>query len=66
MRWGDRGAADSYEIKVYEIDNVNCLQRRGLSSNRVSPLKRFNVLSQDDGGGQGQVVQLVVQWKYVF
>ncbi|KAL2082562.1 hypothetical protein ACEWY4_022380 [Coilia grayii] len=34
VRWGDRGAADSYAIKVYEIDNVNCLQRRGLSSNR--------------------------------
>ncbi|XP_062407339.1 kinesin-like protein KIF26B [Sardina pilchardus] len=34
VRWGDRGAADSYEIKVYEIDNVDCLQRRGLSSNR--------------------------------
>ncbi|XP_076128023.1 kinesin-like protein KIF26B [Alosa pseudoharengus] len=34
VRWGDRGAADSYEIKVYEIDNVDCLQRRGLCSNR--------------------------------
>ncbi|XP_063078248.1 kinesin-like protein KIF26B [Engraulis encrasicolus] len=34
VRWGDRGAADSYELKVYEIDNVDCLQRRGLSSDR--------------------------------
>ncbi|KAF7690080.1 kinesin-like protein KIF26B isoform X1 [Silurus meridionalis] len=29
IRWVDRGDSDAYEIKVYEIDNVDSLQRRG-------------------------------------
>uniref|UniRef100_A0A3B4BXQ2 Kinesin motor domain-containing protein n=1 Tax=Pygocentrus nattereri TaxID=42514 RepID=A0A3B4BXQ2_PYGNA len=31
IRWVDRSNSDSYEIKVYEIDNVDGLQKRGKS-----------------------------------
>ncbi|XP_062858552.1 kinesin-like protein KIF26B [Trichomycterus rosablanca] len=34
LRWIDRGTSDSYEIKVYEIDNVDSLQRRGKAGNK--------------------------------
>ncbi|XP_051951223.1 kinesin-like protein KIF26B isoform X1 [Xyrauchen texanus] len=30
----DRGVSDSYEIKVYEIDNVDTLQKRGVAGNK--------------------------------
>uniref|UniRef100_A0A672R0X4 Kinesin-like protein KIF26B n=1 Tax=Sinocyclocheilus grahami TaxID=75366 RepID=A0A672R0X4_SINGR len=30
----DRGGSDSYEIKVYEIDNVNGIQKRGGAGNK--------------------------------
>lgn len=35
IRWVDRGPSDAYEIKVYEIDNVASLQRRGKAGNKV-------------------------------
>lgn len=38
MRWVDRGTADAYEIKVYEIDNVDSLQRRGKAGSKVIPI----------------------------
>ncbi len=31
----DLGGSDSYEIKVYEIDNVNGVQKRGGAGNKV-------------------------------
>ncbi|KAI4877712.1 hypothetical protein NFI96_031907 [Prochilodus magdalenae] len=34
IRWVDRGVSDSYEIKVYEIDNVDGLQKRGKAGNK--------------------------------
>ncbi|XP_058234845.1 kinesin-like protein KIF26B isoform X2 [Hemibagrus wyckioides] len=34
IRWVDRGPSDAYEIKVYEIDNVASLQRRGKAGNK--------------------------------
>uniref|UniRef100_A0A8B9K8V5 Kinesin family member 26Bb n=1 Tax=Astyanax mexicanus TaxID=7994 RepID=A0A8B9K8V5_ASTMX len=34
IRWVDRGTPDSYEIKVYEIDNVDGLQKRGKAGNK--------------------------------
>ncbi|KAM9435023.1 kinesin-like protein KIF26B [Clarias gariepinus] len=34
IRWVDRGTSDAYEIKVYEIDNVDSLQRRGKAGNK--------------------------------
>ncbi|XP_016351747.1 kinesin-like protein KIF26B [Sinocyclocheilus anshuiensis] len=32
--WVDRGGSDSYEIKVYEIDNVDGVQKRGGAGNK--------------------------------
>ncbi|XP_026802767.3 kinesin-like protein KIF26B isoform X1 [Pangasianodon hypophthalmus] len=34
IRWVDHGTTDAYEIKVYEIDNVDSLQRRGKAGNK--------------------------------
>ncbi|XP_037393929.1 kinesin-like protein KIF26B isoform X1 [Pygocentrus nattereri] len=34
IRWVDRSNSDSYEIKVYEIDNVDGLQKRGKAGNK--------------------------------
>ncbi|XP_027009370.2 kinesin-like protein KIF26B isoform X1 [Tachysurus fulvidraco] len=34
IRRVDRGPSDAYEIKVYEIDNVDSLQRRGKAGNK--------------------------------
>lgn len=31
----DRSVSDSYEIKVYEIDNVDGVQKRGGAGNKV-------------------------------
>lgn len=31
----DRGVSESYEIKVYEIDNVDGVQKRGGAGNKV-------------------------------
>ncbi|XP_066533921.1 kinesin-like protein KIF26B isoform X2 [Hoplias malabaricus] len=42
IRWVDRGPSDSYDIKVYEIDNVDGLQKRGKEGNKLTsgrPLK---------------------------
>lgn len=35
IRWVDHSPSDAYEIKVYEIDNVASLQRRGKAGNKV-------------------------------
>ncbi|XP_072537367.1 kinesin-like protein KIF26B isoform X2 [Salminus brasiliensis] len=36
IRWVDRSTPDSYEIKVYEIDNVDGLQKRGKAGNKLT------------------------------
>lgn len=41
--WVDHGASDGYEIKVYEIDNMDSLQRRGKAGNKVICKKNHNV-----------------------
>ncbi|XP_065124379.1 kinesin-like protein KIF26B [Paramisgurnus dabryanus] len=34
MQWADRGRSDSYEIKVYEIDHVDSIQKRAGTGNK--------------------------------
>ncbi|XP_051511787.1 kinesin-like protein KIF26B isoform X2 [Myxocyprinus asiaticus] len=36
MHWVDQSVSDSYEIKVYEIDNVDALQKRGGTGNKLT------------------------------
>lgn len=43
IRWVDRGTSDAYEIKVYEIDNVDSLQRRGKAGNKVISKNTVNI-----------------------
>lgn len=47
IRWVDRGPSDAYEIKVYEIDNVDSLQRRGKAGNKVISKSTLNIYSYD-------------------
>lgn len=45
IHWVDRGTTDAYEIKVYEIDSVDSLQRRGKAGNKVISKNTVNILS---------------------
>lgn len=37
-RWADRGIPEAYEIKVYEIDNVQRMQKRAGAGKQVLDL----------------------------
>lgn len=47
IRWVDHGASDGYEIKVYEIDNMDSLQRRGKAGNKVICKKNIMLIYHD-------------------
>nr|XP_020472631.1 kinesin-like protein KIF26B isoform X1 [Monopterus albus] len=57
-RWVDPGISEAYEIKVYEIDNVQRMQRRAGAYMLQRQAHVFGAPSAEDLGGLNQIQQL--------